>query len=136
MHNAPVWRRMGMRVTRAADGEATVEMALSEDMFQIYGQVHGGVLGTLLDSAMAAAIATVTGPDSQDVTTAMSVYYLRPARTGPLVAHGSVRRRQGRRIVADGTIVGPDGEPVAYASAEFAVRPRHPAGSSASPSPS
>lgn len=130
MHNAPVWRRMGMRVREAADGKATVEMALSEDVFQIYGQVHGGILGTLLDSAMAAAIATVTGPDSQDVTTHMSVSYLRPARTGPLVARGAVRLRQGRRIVADGVIVDPDGEAVAYASAEFAVRPRPGSGSS------
>jgi|BEDMetMinimDraft_2_1075160.scaffolds.fasta_scaffold08513_2 uncharacterized protein (TIGR00369 family) len=129
MHNAPVWRWMRMRVREAADGQAVVEMTLSDDVFQIYGQVHGGILGTLLDSAMAAAIATVTGPDSQDVTTHMSVTFLRPARTGPLVARGAVRLRQGRRVVADATIFDPHDEAVAYASAEFAVRPRTPGSS-------
>jgi uncharacterized protein (TIGR00369 family) len=82
--------------------------------------VHGGVLATLVDTAMGQAVRAVT-PDGQALATSqLTVTYLNPARPGQLVATAQVRKRGKSLVVCDAEIE-QDGEAVVHAVATFAL---------------
>jgi len=96
-----MWANLGMRVVDAGPGEATIAASPTAEQ---HGQqstrgafLHGGVLATVADAAMAAAARTLCGPGEGVATAQLQVEYLRPAAPGPLRAHGEVRHR-GRSI--------------------------------------
>jgi uncharacterized protein (TIGR00369 family) len=68
------------------------------------GGVHGGVLATMVDSAMGQAVRSVTEDGQSLATSQLTVTYLDPGRPGRLVATAQVRKR-GRSLVVcdDGT---------------------------------
>lgn len=58
--------------------------------------VHGGMVATLLDTAMGGACWTVCGDDESFLTADLRVEFLRSARPGTLRAEGRVVRRNRR----------------------------------------
>ena len=60
--------------------------------------VHGGMVGTILDTAMGGACWTLLNNDEVFLTADLRVEFLRPTRPGPLRADGHVIRRA-RRVV-------------------------------------
>ena len=87
-----------------------------------HGVVHGGVVCTLVDTAMGQATIDVTEDGMCCATIELSVRYLRPITGGRLVATASVLKA-GRRVMhLEGTvIVEGDGRPVAMVQGSFAV---------------
>jgi uncharacterized protein (TIGR00369 family) len=84
------------------------------------GGVHGGVLATMVDTAMGQAVRAVT-PDGQALATSqLTVTYLNPGKPGQLVATAQVRKRGKSLVVCDADIE-QDGEPVVHAVATFAL---------------
>ena len=84
------------------------------------GGVHGGVLATLVDSAMGQAVRAVTRDGQGLATSQLTVTYLNPGKPGQLVATAQVRKRGKSLVVCDADIE-QDGEPVAHAVATFAL---------------
>ena len=119
LESGPVWKLLGMFVVEASEGSATVLMSTSPAILQQLGHVHGGILMTLLDSAMAAGLDTVLTPEWTAVTAQLNTHFLRPA-TGPqLKAIGSVIRRGAHLAVTEGVVHDANGQTVATASAQF-----------------
>src|SRR6476661_7373553 len=52
--------RLGATVTDSGDGTATLEFEATEEHLNPAGTVHGGVLATLVDTAMGTAIRSTT----------------------------------------------------------------------------
>lgn len=104
-----------------ADGVARVTLDVGDRHLNPHGTVHGGVIATLVDTAMGEAVAT-TADGERPATIDMTVAYLEPAGPGRLVATAEVRKA-GRRVTiveADVTQPGPDGEEaIAHAIATF-----------------
>lgn len=76
-----------------ADGAVEVALDADEALEREGGIVHGGVLMTLLDSAMSAAVGrTLTGGE-HIVSVSITTDFLKPATRGRLVARGWVERR-------------------------------------------
>jgi uncharacterized protein (TIGR00369 family) len=75
------------------------------------GTTHGGILATMLDSAMTCAVHTMLPSGKIPTTLDLSVRYLKSASTttGRLEAEGLAVHIGGRVATAEGRITGPDG---------------------------
>ena len=111
---------MAVRDQTAEDGRARLELDATEEHLNKAGTVHGGVLATLVDSAMGQAVRSVTRDGQGLATSQLTVTYLNPGKPGQLVATAQVRKRGKSLVVCDADIE-QDGEPVAHAVATFAL---------------
>jgi len=121
----PYWRFLGMTVVDGRNGEPAVRLEVRDEHMQVMGRVHGGVLASLLDSAVALAVHAPMSPGSAAATLDLSVQYLRPV-TEPcvLVAQGEVLARSGRVALARAEVTAAGGStPFAVASATYRLYP-------------
>ena len=103
------------------DGQAVVTLALRPELLNNHGGGHGGVVMTLLDSAMANAALSRIGFSREVVTIDMHIGFMRPA-SGRLVATG--RATGGGRSVCfcEAELVDDSGTVVAKAMGTFRYR--------------
>ena len=103
-------------------GEAVAALDVSDRHLNPNGVVHGGVVFTLVDTAMGRATMSVLEEGRICASIEVAVRYLRPITDGRLVATAAVLRA-GRRIVhLEGRVtVDGDDRPVAVVQASFAV---------------
>ena len=100
---------------------ATVSLHAQERHLNPLGFVHGGVLASLADVAMAAALNASTAADTAPVTVSLVMTYLEPAPAGATTATGTITR-QGKRItIAGAEITAADGTVVATAVGTFTL---------------
>ena len=112
--------RLGAEVVGADDGSATVRFEAGEDHLNPAGTLHGGVLATLVDTAMGQAVRTTTGDDDVPATSQLTVTYLRPGAPGQLAVTARVRTR-GEHLTVCEADVEQDGKTLVHAVATFAV---------------
>jgi uncharacterized protein (TIGR00369 family) len=112
--------RLGIRVDDTEDGGARLTLEVTDDHLNAAGTLHGGVLATLVDTAMGQAVRTVTGEGDVPATSQLTVTYLRPGKPGPLSATASVRTR-GEHLTVCEADVEQEGHAVAHAVATFAL---------------
>ncbi|MFC7689346.1 PaaI family thioesterase [Paeniroseomonas aquatica] len=89
---------MGVEVISAADGVAVVRLPAQPLLLRPGNTVSGPALMGLADVAMWAALLSVTGGKDESVTSSMTVNFLRPAGSGPVLAEARIVKR-GRRMV-------------------------------------
>jgi uncharacterized protein (TIGR00369 family) len=82
------------------------------------GTVHGGVLATLADTAVAFALATNFDGKMGFATADLTIHFLRRAR-GPVLAKAKILKKGQRVNVAEVDMVEEGGKPVARALATF-----------------
>ena len=110
---------VGARAPEAGDGRATLEVDVDDRHLNAAGTVHGGLLATLVDATMAAAIrSTVDG--ETPATSQLSLTYLRPGTPGRLVVTATVRQR-GEALTICEADVEQDGRALVHALATFAL---------------
>jgi uncharacterized protein (TIGR00369 family) len=109
---------LGVAFTDAVDGAARLELDADERHLNPAGTVHGGVLATLLDTAMGQAVRSTR--DDVPATSQLTVTFLRPGRPGRLVITGRVGKQGQHLVVCDGDVE-QDGQAVASAVATFAI---------------
>lgn len=112
--------RLGARVGSADDGSASLTLEVTDEHPNPAGTLHGGVLATLVDTAMGTAVRTTTGDGEVPATSQLTVTYLRPGSTGSLVVTGRVRTR-GEHLTVCEAEVEQDGAAIAHAVATFAL---------------
>lgn len=112
--------RLGIRVAETGDGDARLAFEVTDEHLNPAGTLHGGVLATLVDTAMGQAVRTVTGEGDVPATSQLTVTYLRPGKPGPLDVRASVRTR-GEHLTVCEADVEQAGEAVAHAVATFAL---------------
>jgi uncharacterized domain 1 len=121
----PIASLMNMRVVAADTGSTTFECEPDESHYNPIGTVHGGLVCTLLDSAVGCAVQT-TLPQGQGYTSIeIKVNYLRPihAHTGTLRCVGTVSK-PGRRVAfAEASVMDAQGVLLATASSTLLVFP-------------
>ena len=82
--------------------------------------MHGGVLATLIDSAMGISVTSLAPPDHYSVTVQMNVNFIRPAWPGEsLIANGEVKHNGRQTAVAYSEVRTPAGVLVASGTGTF-----------------
>ncbi|WP_193608410.1 hotdog fold thioesterase [Nocardioides lijunqiniae] len=110
---------VGAPAPTTQDGEARLEMEVDDRHLNPAGAVHGGLLATLVDTTMGAAVRSVADGEGA-ATSQLSVTYLRPGRPGRLVVTASVRKR-GESLTVCEADVEQDGKSLVHALATFAL---------------
>ncbi len=112
--------RLGAEVVSADDGSATVRFEAREEHLNPAGTLHGGVVATLVDTAMGQAIRTTTGEGEVPATSQLTVTYLRPGKPGPLTVTARLRTR-GEHLTVCEADVEQDERSLVHAVATFAL---------------
>jgi uncharacterized protein (TIGR00369 family) len=103
---------------------AVVELAATDDHLNANGIVHGGVMMTLLDMAMATAVTRSLAPEERTASINIQTSFLRSAQPGRLVATGKLIRRGRSVAFPEGEITDGAGEVLARATGVWAITPR------------
>ena len=93
----PAMTTIGARLVRVAAGEVEIEMPFSAHITQQHGFIHGGILGTALDSACGFASLTLMSAESGILTIEYKLNLLAPGRGERFRFIGRVRKA-GRTI--------------------------------------
>lgn len=111
---------LGIRHVDAGDGSATVEVDAGDRHLNRAGTVHGGVIASLADSAMGAAVSSDgDDEDRRPATIELKVSYLEPGQPGRLTCTATVRK-SGRTItIVEAEVHDDAGETIALATATF-----------------
>lgn len=113
-------RTLDIRTLEAAEG-AAVECVATDAHVNYNGIVHGGLIMTLLDVAMGAAVVATLQAGERTASVNINTDFLRAAKPGRLVARGRVERR-GRSVAFPvGELVDADGQLVARASGVWSI---------------
>lgn len=116
------WAWMGLQLVETGKGTAVVDMTATEDMANVSGFVHGGIISTLADSAMGRSLRTLQPGVIRAMSFDLKLNFINAAKIGErLRATGKVVHAGRRTVVTECRVEGKDGRLVATASATFAV---------------
>jgi uncharacterized protein (TIGR00369 family) len=103
----PIGGLLRIRMTDAEEGRVACVLEPGEDQYNPIGSVHGGVLATLMDSAMSCAVHSTLPAGTGYTTLEVKANFLRPvsASTGPLTCEGRVVHAGSRVATAEGRVV-------------------------------
>jgi len=109
---------IGMRPEVVEAGTVTFVCEASPRFANPMGTVHGGIIATLLDSAMGCAVQTLQPEGTAYTTLSLEVKYLRPVTVdaGRLRATGTVVHAGRRQATAEGRLVDDAGRVLATAT--------------------
>ena len=109
---------LGVRPLEVGEGRSRVQLVVSDQHLRSRGIAHGGLVATLLDTALGWAAGS-KAPEGLDVVTAqLNINFIRPARPGEvLIAWGEVQHAGRRTAVARGEIQTADGALIATGTA-------------------
>lgn len=122
---APIASHFAMETIEVSSGRVTFRCQPDESHYNPVGMVHGGLVCTLLDSALGCATHTTLAAGTGYTSIEIKVNYLRPvtADSGPLICTGRVTK-PGRRVVfAEGEVRDNQGKVVATASGSPLIFP-------------
>ena len=114
-----------MDLVEVGPGTVTFRCQPDESHYNPIGMVHGGLVCTLLDSALGCATHTTLPAGTGYTSIEIKVNYLRPvtADSGPLICTGRVTK-PGRRVTfAEGEVLDNQGKVVATASGSLLIFP-------------
>jgi acyl-CoA thioesterase len=91
-------RLLGFVLDSLEQGRAVLSVEVSEQLLQQQRIMHGGAIASLIDTAVALAIAGISEPGDRFTTVEMKVNYLTPIKAGRAIADARLIKN-GRRIV-------------------------------------
>ncbi|MEW6662487.1 MAG: PaaI family thioesterase [Bacillota bacterium] len=101
---SPYWRLLGLEIVEMEPGFARMVMPVTPKLLQLYGQVHGGAIASLVDSAVAAAMGCSMSPGERATTVEMKINYLAPVTEGQVYAESKIVKK-GRTLTVGTTEV-------------------------------
>jgi acyl-CoA thioesterase len=109
----------GMHAIDAADGLARIEIEVAPVHMSRAARVHGGVLFTMLDTALGRAIISTLPEGRGCATVECKINYFRPVTGGRIVAEAHVVTKTKRTAYAEGSITDEENRLIARASGTF-----------------
>jgi uncharacterized protein (TIGR00369 family) len=120
--SVPFLDLLGVRGERSQGGETELSLEVRPDLTNHFHGVHGGVVATMLDVAMASAARSLHPELPGVVTVGMTLNYLRAPDHGRLVARGKVRQAGRSLVFCEAQVLDEDGALVATAMGTFKRR--------------
>ncbi|WP_235042352.1 PaaI family thioesterase [Vreelandella profundi] len=115
---------LGMHVVAWQSGRVVVELTIEPKHLNRSGNVHGGVLASMLDSALSLAglHCEVPGNIRRGMTLSLTTTFVGPAKQGVLRATGTLRGGGQKTYMSSGDIVDAAGNLVAMGEGSFRRR--------------
>ncbi|HNQ02506.1 MAG: PaaI family thioesterase [Syntrophobacterales bacterium] len=122
-NESPYFRHLGMVIAEFGMGEALVDIQSRGHHLQIYGNVHGGVIASLADTAIFWSCFAELDESAGITTVDLKVNYLAPVADGKLSARGR-RIRLGRTLgLGEAEIFNGEGRLIAHGTSSVIVLP-------------
>lgn len=99
--NCPFYRLLNMKIEEVRENYARLSIKIDKKHIQLLNTVHGGVIASLADSAAAWAIFGSNGLNGVPVTVEMKINFLKPVKSGKLVAEARNIHEGSRIFVSD-----------------------------------
>ena len=113
---------VGLQVEDGPGGAPRVVLDATDHHLNEHGTVHGGVVATLVDAAMASAVGQAGDEGERPVTVSLTVTYLKPGKPGRVVAQSELRKKGARLSVVEADVVQEEtGDTIAHAVATFST---------------
>jgi len=119
----PAASLVGFEPSYVSPGRVVFAYEPREEHYNALGAVHGGILTTILDTAMGCAVSSQLAPDVAPVTIELKTSFVRPVTlaTGPLRADGRIVHPGSRVATAEAKLEGADGTLYAHASSTWLI---------------
>lgn len=119
----PLLTSLGCALAEATDGFARFELTPTEQLHSPAYALHAGVLTTLLDAALGAAVLTTLDASKGYSTATLTAHLTRAitARTDKLTIEGWVVHRGSRLVTAEARVSDEQGRLFAHGSATFSI---------------
>jgi uncharacterized protein (TIGR00369 family) len=118
----PFTRLLGIRREFSDGGHARLIVDARPDLENVIGSMHGGIVATLLDVAMASAAVSKVDFEMTAVTLSMNSTFIRPGR-GRLTADGDVLAVDDAVALCQASVIDEGGSLVARAIGSFRYLP-------------
>lgn len=112
---------LGFEYLGVVDGAYTIELELRSEHMSRAERAHGGLLFSLLDTALGRAVLEHLPQGRGCATVEMKINYFRPVQKGRIQARGRLRELTRRLGYAEGEIENEDGRVLARASGTFFI---------------
>lgn len=110
---SPFYQLLGMKIEEVRKDFARLSIEIDRKHIQFLGTVHGGVIASLADSAAAWAIYGSNNLQDIPVTVEMKINFMKPVKTGRLVAEAQNVHSGSRIFVSDVEVKDGEGNLVA-----------------------
>jgi uncharacterized protein (TIGR00369 family) len=110
---------MGLEVAEEEQGRYTVSLDLQPMHMSRAQRVHGGVLFTMLDTALGRAVLSALPEGRGCATVEIKINYFRPIQSGRVHAQGRLVELTRSLGYSEGEVVNEDGKVLARASGTF-----------------
>ena len=117
---SPFTKMLGLSYPILEDGSAKATLEIDERLINNYGIAHGGVIYSLADVAMGAALWTTLDENEICKTVEVKITYIKPAISGTLVCDAKVVDRT-KKIGALKAEVTNDGQVIAKTTGKFHI---------------
>jgi 1,4-dihydroxy-2-naphthoyl-CoA hydrolase len=118
-------RLIGLEVLETGDREVRARVAVSDDIRQVHGLVHGGIYPAIAESVCSAATGDAVHPDGMvAMGQSNSATFLRPITDGHVNAIATTRHRGRSTWIWDVELTDDEGRLCALVRMTVAIRPR------------
>lgn len=119
----PFAELLGMRAKSVGDGQARFELDVEAKHLNPNGVLHGGVIYSLADTAMGAALFSRLDPGEQCATLEIKMSYLVPVTAGSIATDAVVVQRTKRIGVIEAKVFDDGDRLIALATGTFYIQP-------------
>lgn len=115
---APINQLFDSRLTITGEGTARIAFTVDERFHHAAGAAHGTIYFKMLDDAAFYAANTLI-TDRFLLTTSFNLHFVRPVRSGPIVAEGRWISGRRRVLVAESRLLDAEGEEIGRGTGTF-----------------
>ncbi|AGA69474.1 hypothetical protein Desdi_2029 [Desulfitobacterium dichloroeliminans LMG P-21439] len=116
-----IWRYLGIDIITNEQGKRGVKINNTDDLKQVHGSLHGGIIATAIDTAMAVAVNETIGPDHYAVTVELKVNYLLPVVDSDIYAYANLVKAGKRLFIGTINVYDENDSLVAIGSSTFSL---------------
>ena len=105
VQNLAFGQLVGIKLEAAEPGQASMSLAIRDELRQNNGVVHGGAIAALIDSVAAFAVIPLLDEDETATTVDLTISYVRPLTNGVATASAKVLRAGSRIVVISAEVL-------------------------------
>jgi uncharacterized protein (TIGR00369 family) len=114
---------LGMRLEELGEGTSRFVLPIEPRFFNAGGVVHGGIMASIADASVAAALATLIDPAREMMATVeMKINYIAAVRGGEITCEAEIIQKGRSVAVGEASVYDDEGKLLAKAMATFIVR--------------